>query len=148
MVIALQQLAALVVNLVDNLMLGRYTELALSGATPVNQLQFVLQQVASAIGMGIVVLASQYWGQKRIPEIKKIISGGGSTKYPAIVDNLFMWLFTIPFSALSAFVFRFPSVITYCFLKADQLLKCIPNGITVNRFRWVKILTRSEIAAE
>lgn len=432
-VIALQQLAALTVNLVDNLMLGRYTELALSGATLVNQLQFVLQQVASAIGMGIVVLASQYWGQKRIAEIKRIISvgmkfgimigvvffvlgltipnqllsiftsdqaviaegvkylrimvwtyllfsvsntlmyalqsvetamigtimsvcticinsccnycliygnlgapelgirgaaiatvvsrivelllilvyvlfidkklhlklkdlfsfdmtfltdyikvstpvilsgflwgiaqaaqtavlghinaqviaansiavtisqvfavfgmacanvasvvtgktigegkldkvrsysktmqgificlgvflgvllficrgpivsiykiseetktlslnflailslttmgscyeypvesgiiaGGGSTKYAAIVDNLFMWLFTIPFSALSAYVFHFPPVITYCFLKADQLLKCIPNGITVNRFRWVKILTRS-----
>ena len=71
-----------------------------------------------------------------------IISGGGSTKYAAIVDNLFMWLFTIPMSALSAFVFHFPPVVTYCFLKADQLLKCIPNGIMVNRFRWVKILTR------
>ena len=43
-IIALQQLAALTVNLVDNLMLGRYSELALSGATLVNQLQFVLQQ--------------------------------------------------------------------------------------------------------
>ena len=31
LVIALQQLAALAVNLADNLMLGRYTELALSG---------------------------------------------------------------------------------------------------------------------
>ena len=71
-----------------------------------------------------------------------IISGGGSTKYPAVVDNLFMWLFTIPFSALSAYVFRFPPAVTFCFLKADQLLKCIPNGITVNRFRWARILTR------
>ena len=433
-IIALQQFAALVVNLVDNLMLGRYTELALSGATLVNQLQFVLQQVAAGIGLGIVVLASQYWGQKRIPEIKKIISvgmkcgmlvgiiffvlgmliptqllsvftsdpaviaegakylkimvwtyllfsvsnslmyalqsvetvmigtimsvsticinfcfnycliygnfgfpemgirgaavatvisrsvelililvyvlfidkklkaklkdlfsfdmmflkdyirvampvivsgflwgiaqaaqtavlghinaqviaansiavtisqvfavfgmasvnaasvmtgktigegkldkvrayaktmqgiflclgismgilififrgpiigfykisdetrslslsflailsittvgscyeypveggiiaGGGSTKYQAIVDNLFMWLFTIPFSAMSAYVFHFSPIVTYCFLKADQLLKCIPNGITVNRFRWVRILTRDQ----
>ena len=73
-----------------------------------------------------------------------IIAGGGSTKYQAIVDNLFMWLFTIPFSAMSAYVFHFSPVVTYCFLKADQLLKCIPNGITVNRFRWVKILTRKE----
>ena len=71
-----------------------------------------------------------------------IISGGGSTKYPAVVDNLFMWLFTIPFSALSAYIFRFPPAVTFCFLKADQLLKCIPNGITVNRFRWARILTR------
>ena len=71
-----------------------------------------------------------------------IISGGGSTKYAALVDNLFMWLFTIPLAALSAYVFHFSPIVTYCFLKADQLLKCIPNGITVNRFRWVKILTR------
>ena len=48
------------------------------------------------------------------------------------------------FSALSAFVFHFSPEVTYCFLKADQLLKCILNGITVNRFRWVKILTRGE----
>ncbi len=71
-----------------------------------------------------------------------IIGGGGSTKYAAVVDNLFMWLFTIPGAVLSAFVFGFPPVVTYCFLKADQLLKCIPNSITCNRYRWVRILTR------
>ncbi|MDQ9825986.1 hypothetical protein RFZ44_22050, partial [Acinetobacter sp. 163] len=35
-VIALQQLTALAVNLADNIMLGTYSELALSGATLVN----------------------------------------------------------------------------------------------------------------
>ena len=54
LVISLQQLAALAVNMADNLMLGRYTELALSGATLVNQIQFMLMMVASAIGAGIV----------------------------------------------------------------------------------------------
>lgn len=71
-----------------------------------------------------------------------IISGGGMTEYTAIVDNLFMWLFVIPFSALSAFVFNLTPVITFMFLKADQILKCIPNSIVCNRFRWVKQLTR------
>jgi len=71
-----------------------------------------------------------------------IIAGGGFTEYQAWVDNLFMWLFTIPFAALSAFVFNFPPVVTFCFLKADQLLKCIPNSIVCNRYRWVRILTR------
>ena len=75
-VIVLQQLAALAVNLADNIMLGRYSELALSGASLVNQLQFTLQQIAAGIGMGIVVLAAQYWGQKRTGPIKKIISLG------------------------------------------------------------------------
>lgn len=73
-----------------------------------------------------------------------IISGGGLTKYPAVVDNLFMWLFTVPSAFLSAFVFHFPPIITFCFLKADQFLKCIPNAITVNRYHWVRILTRED----
>ena len=73
-----------------------------------------------------------------------IIAGGGSTKYAAVVDNLFMWLFTIPSAALSAFVFQFPPVVTFAFLKADQILKCIPNFITCNRYRWVKLLTRGD----
>lgn len=71
-----------------------------------------------------------------------IIAGGGVTKYAAIVDNLFMWLFTIPTAFLSAFVFEFPPVVTFFFLKADQILKCIPNAITCNRYRWVRILTK------
>ena len=70
LVIVLQQLAALAVNLADNIMLGRYSELALSGASLVNQLQFTLQQIAAGIGMGIVVLAAQDWGQKRTGPIK------------------------------------------------------------------------------
>ena len=75
-----------------------------------------------------------------------IIAGGGVTKYAAWVDNLFMWLFTIPSAFLSAFVFEFSPVVTFCFLKADQLLKCIPNAITCNRYRWVHILTREDTA--
>lgn len=73
-----------------------------------------------------------------------IIAGGGVTKYAAWMDNLFMWLFTIPSAFLSAFVFHFPPVVTFCFLKADQIIKCLPNAITCNRYRWVRILTRED----
>jgi Na+-driven multidrug efflux pump len=55
-----------------------------------------------------------------------------------------MWLFTIPAAALSAFVFGFPPVVTFCFLKADQVIKCLPNAIYCNRYRWVKELTRED----
>ena len=71
-----------------------------------------------------------------------IIAGGGNTRYQSIVDISFMWLFTIPFAALSAYVFGFPPIVTFCFLKFDQLGKCIPNAIVCNRYRWVKQLTR------
>ncbi|HCW53156.1 MAG TPA: MATE family efflux transporter [Clostridium sp.] len=88
--------------------------------------------------LSITIVGSCY----QYPVAGGIIAGGGSTKYTAWVDNLFMWLFTIPTAFLSAFVFNFPPAITFCFLKADQLLKCIPNFITCNRYRWVRTLTR------
>ena len=66
LVISLQQLASLTVNLVDNLMLGGYSELALSGATLVNQIQFVLQSFVAGIGTGVSVLGAQYWGKGEV----------------------------------------------------------------------------------
>lgn len=71
-----------------------------------------------------------------------IVAGGGDTKYSAIVDNCFMWLYTIPLSYLSAFVFHWPPAITFFCLKSDQILKCIPNFIRCNRYKWVRNLTR------
>ena len=71
-----------------------------------------------------------------------IILGGGNTRYAFIVDTMFIWLWVLPMSALSAFVFRFPPIVTFILLKSDQVLKCIPNAITVNRYRWIRRLTR------
>ena len=76
------------------------------------------------------------------PAASGIVLGGGNTKYPVIVETSFIWLCVLPLSALSAFVWKFSPVITFLFLKSDQPLKCIPNGIVVNRYRWVRILTR------
>ena len=73
-----------------------------------------------------------------------IILGGGNTRYAFIVDTMSIWLVTLPFSALSAFVWKHPPLITFMFLKADQVLKCIPNAIVVNRYRWVRALTRAD----
>lgn len=71
-----------------------------------------------------------------------IIAGGGNTKYAPIVDMLFMWLWTIPSAYVSAYVFGWAPVITFIFLKSDQFLKCIPNAIVCNRFKWIRDLTR------
>ena len=73
-----------------------------------------------------------------------IIAGGGTPQYSAICDNVFMWLFTIPVSALAAFVWNAPPVVVFALLKADQVLKCLPNFIVCNRYRWVKVLTRED----
>jgi putative MATE family efflux protein len=96
-----------------------------------------------ARGFMTVLSATLLFTCYEYPVQNGIVAGGGDTKYPFFVDTLFIWLFTIPFSALSAFVWQFPPLVTFLFLKGDQILKCIPNTIKVNRYRWVRVLTRT-----
>lgn len=70
--IALQNLIVYCVNLADNVMLGRWSEEALSGVALANQIQFLLQMIVSSVGEGVVVLASQYWGKKNISPIPHV----------------------------------------------------------------------------
>ena len=70
--LVLQNVITLSVNLLDNVMLGAYSETALSGVAIVNQIQFVYQQILMALGDGMVIFCSQYWGKKQTEPIKKI----------------------------------------------------------------------------
>lgn len=72
LVVALQNLISYSVNMADNIMLGAYSQEALSGAAVVNQVFFLVQQMAISIGDGLVVLCSQYWGQKRTKPIRQL----------------------------------------------------------------------------
>ncbi|MCD8300518.1 MAG: MATE family efflux transporter [Clostridiales bacterium] len=68
--VVLQNVVAYSVNMADNIMLGSYSQTALSGAATVNQVYFMVQQFALSIGNALVVLASQYWGQGRVKPIR------------------------------------------------------------------------------
>ncbi len=72
--IVLQNVISLSVNLTDNLMLGRYSESALSGVTAVNQIQFIYQNLLTGVGDGLVILSAQYWGKQDCGTIRKISS--------------------------------------------------------------------------
>ncbi len=71
-VLILQNVLTLSVNLADNIMLGGYSDVSLSGATAVNQIQFVYQSLLTAIAEAVVVLGSQYFGKKQIAPIKTV----------------------------------------------------------------------------
>lgn len=71
--LALQNLLTYSVNLADNLMVGAYSQNALSGISLCNQLQFLLQMLVVGVGEGVVVLGSQYWGKRQLEPIPHII---------------------------------------------------------------------------
>ena len=70
----MQQAVVLSVNLADNVMLGNYSETSLSGVAAVNQIQFILQQLVFGFSNGMIVLASQYWGRRKIEPIKRLMA--------------------------------------------------------------------------
>lgn len=72
----LEQAVILSVNLADNMMLGAYSEEALSGVAAVNQIQFAYQQLVYGVTNGLLVLGTQYWGQKRVAEIRRLSAIG------------------------------------------------------------------------
>jgi len=74
--IAMQNVIVYGVNLLDNIMLGRYpdNELSLSAVALVNQIQFLLQMILGGVSDGTVVMSSRFWGEKNIAEIKKTAS--------------------------------------------------------------------------
>jgi putative MATE family efflux protein len=71
-----------------------------------------------------------------------IVRAGGATHFVLINDLFHVWLLVIPSALLSAFVFHFPPVVTFACLKSDQLIKCIVAVIKLNRYDWMKKLTR------
>lgn len=71
-ILVLQNVVTLSVNLADNMMLGAYSEISLSGVAAVNQIQFVYQQLLGALGEGLVIFCSQYWGRRQTEPMKKI----------------------------------------------------------------------------
>ena len=81
--LVLQNVVTISVNLADNMMLGAYGEIALSGVAAVNQIQFVFQQILVALGEGVVILASQYWGKKEAGPAGNILAA--SLRFAAAV---------------------------------------------------------------
>ena len=70
--LALQNLIVFGVNLADSVMMGAYSETALSGVGICNNIQFFLNMAASGIASGMTVIASQYWGQKETKPIHRV----------------------------------------------------------------------------
>ena len=80
--LALHNLLTYSVNMMDMVMLGRYSQNAMSGVSLCNQVQFMLQMLVEGAGEGAVVLGAQYWGKNKLEPIPHIIGsalrfGGG-----------------------------------------------------------------------
>ncbi|WP_223066898.1 MATE family efflux transporter [Paenibacillus caui] len=102
LIIGLQNMISFGVNLSDNVMLGGYSEAALSGVALANQIQFLLQMLVMGAGEGVVILASRSWGAKDTLLIRKVAGIGMRI---ALFLSLVLWVivFFFPHGSLSLF---------------------------------------------
>jgi len=98
----LEQAVVLSVNLADNMMLGTYSQAALSGVAAVNQIQFVYQQAVYSIGNALIMLGSQYWGQRNTGPIRSVVSLAVRLEV-AVAALLFAAVSLFPEAALKLF---------------------------------------------
>lgn len=68
-----------------------------------------------------------------------LVKSGGDVSFIFKNDAFFIFLIVIPLS-IAAAKLRAPLWLVFLALKSDQLLKCIPAAIKINRFRWIKKL--------
>lgn len=92
---AIQNLINVAISSTDVIMLGRYSEVALSASSLASQIQFMLILLFFGIGSGATVLTAQYWGKKDIKSIEKVLAIGIKI---AFILSLFFFVFAFFFS--------------------------------------------------
>lgn len=141
--LVLQNVITLSVNLADNLMLGAYSETSLAGVAAVNQIQFIYQQLLMALGDGLVIFCSQYWGKKQTGPMKKIAASAMHAAL-AVGALLFVLVSLFPYRAVGMFTtdqaiigegVKYLGIIrfTYLFFAVTQLLLAALRSVEVVR---------------
>jgi putative MATE family efflux protein len=129
------------------LLIGVVTSVALfAGKVFIVGFYNISPETKKLAGIFILVLCITVIGTSyQMASLTGIVSGGGDTKFVLFNDLIFQWCIILPVAILSAFVFKLPVVVTFACLKSDQILKCAVAVVKVNRFSWIKKLTRDSV---
>lgn len=89
------------------------------------------------IVLGISMIGSCY----QMPCLAGLVKAGGDTSFVFKNDTIHVFLVVLPSALLASYLGAPPWVVFSC-LKIDQILKCIVAVVKVNRYQWIRNLTR------
>ena len=72
-----------------------------------------------------------------------LVKSGGDVSFVMKNDAIFVFLVVLPSALIASYLGAVPWVVFLC-LKSDQILKCFVAVIKINRFKWMKNLTRNQ----
>lgn len=113
-------LICLLLNVIKNPLLSVYS---LTADTKQLAIQIITVLSICSIGMAY-----------QMPVIAGIIRGAGDTSFGLKCDTVCIWAIMYPLSLLAAFVWKVPVLMIVAFLNSDQIFKCIPAFIKVNKY--------------
>ncbi len=151
-VVALQNLVAYSVNMADNMMLGNYSQEALSGASCVNQIFFLVQSYSTALGTALTTLCSQYWGRKDTGSVRLLAGAAVSFSLLSGIAVIFLCTaFSRPllliFTSSEAVIEQgeaYLSVLKWSFLLfilSNILISFLRSIGTVNISFWISLIS-------
>lgn len=74
-----------------------------------------------------------------------LVKAGGDVSFVFKNDTIFVFLVVLPSAMLAAYLGA-PAWVVWACLKCDQILKCFVAVVKINRFNWMKNLTRQSAA--
>ena len=88
--------------------------------------------------LAVTIIGSGY----QMPCLFGLVKSGGDISFVFRNDTIFVFLVVLPSAAIAAY-FGAPAWVTFACLKCDQILKCFVAVVKVNRYNWMKNLTRA-----
>lgn len=91
----------------------------------------------------LYVLSFSVFGRSyQAPCLMGLVKAGGDTSFVFKNDTFWVFCWVLPSALIAWKVFHAPDWVVYAFLLSDQVTKCVVAYIKINRFRWMKNLTR------
>lgn len=95
------------------------------------------QSILFARVMSVTIIGTGY----QMPCLFGLVKSGGDISFVFRNDTIFVFLVVLPSAFLAAHLGA-PAWVTFACLKCDQILKCFVAVVKINRFNWMKNLTR------
>ncbi len=103
----------------------------------------IAEETAAIAHQLILVLTVMVFGTAyQMSSLTGIVRAGGCTHFVFVNDTIFVFCVLIPSALIAAFVLHSPVWVVFACLKCDQILKCFVAIVKVNRFNWIKNITR------
>ncbi|MDR0400938.1 MAG: MATE family efflux transporter [Treponema sp.] len=99
------------------------------------------EAVAAARQLLNILALSMVGTAYQMPGLGGLVKAGGNISFVFRNDFIFVFFVVIP-SSIIAMLLKAPAWAVFLCLKCDQILKCFVAVVVINRFRWIKDLTR------